>query len=347
MTEHTKTELAQNLKQWLKSEKIVAQTRQFLGGQGLSETKIANWSRADRDIPETFLEGAALHYCANTSTIDLRAAERTNLVGDRFWQIFIVSPEISDQDGNHDCFVLRFWEGVRQYNQSRGEIDLTHRTWFTGSANNNPITDLISGEAILQHNGPDETRDGWTFIDNPSVGERGREISLTWKIKDNDTHNYGYAVRLSGTVASFPPNGQRHEYLGGLSVIPVASHIIIAVLPHNLLKKTNDVLDEFKFARPQCLEFLADGVPIRMLEGFLQGKLTRKHLAPWFDNKGRAKIWNESDIDLPLPVQKFLQSQGLSLSNELDTIFVTEIESPAPYLYQSLVFELPGGNHDF
>jgi len=343
MASYSKDDLVQDVRSWLDDDQVLSKTRGFLGGQGLGEAKVANWSRPERDVPETLIEGAALYHCARSGTFDTSAAERTGLVGGRFWQVFVVGPR-PDANGNHDCLVVRCWQDVRHYGERRDELFLTHKTWFTGVPDDkNPVIDLMAARTLVREvpGKPNTEGDGWTAIEDESTSSRGREIAVSWRVPREERRDYGYAVRLAGTVSTKPPKGQRHEYLGGLSTIPMEEEVLIVSLPPQLLKASGDLLDDYTFVRPQCLEFLAEGIPITVLEAFLQARLARKHLAPWFDNRGRARLWRDSGLELPPPIESLLKAQGVSLNSDDGTAFVARVVSPAPYLYYSMVFELP------
>src|SRR5262245_16667443 len=113
MSDYSREDLLRDIAAWLRDDNVLTRTRSFLGGHGLNEVKIANWNRPKREIPETFIEGAALNYCARAEVLDAKTAERTRLKAREYWQVFAVSA-MRDRDGNHDCTVFRYWTGVQR-----------------------------------------------------------------------------------------------------------------------------------------------------------------------------------------------------------------------------------------
>src|SRR5262245_50412564 len=132
MAGYGERELREDLRKWVRDDAIIARTAELLGGQAkLSESKIANWKRSDRELPDILVEGAALHYTAAQVPYDLNAAQRTGLRAKEFWQVFAISPN-PGKTGNHDCVVARYWTGVERLAPENGPRDLSHRTWGTG-----------------------------------------------------------------------------------------------------------------------------------------------------------------------------------------------------------------------
>ena len=327
---YDKNKLLKDLRAALGDKEVLSLTRRFLGGIGLADAKIANWRRDERKLPDSLVEGAALYHCLKNRAFDELAAERTGVVAHTCWQAFFVS-DSADKNNNHDCSVFRLWSGIRQFRRDNRERFFIHKTWFTGDGSER-VSELVAND--------DVHLDQKIFSQTPE----GSELAVRWKIPWIDPREVGYNVRLKSTVAGKPSKGQRHEYLGGLTGIPVERLFLIASIPKRLLTKSQDLLDFNEgqsYKAPKCLEFLADGVPIHVLEGFLQGRLDLEWLLPWFDSRGTAQPWDEAGHSLPKPIADLALQQELSLSSPDHESFVFRVDSPAPYLYYSLVFELP------
>lgn len=342
MSAYSKKQFLADIHNWLEDKNVLSKARAFLrdeGGGGrdhLNEGKIANWKRPGRGVPETIYEGAALYHSAIVDGVDLNASRRTNVTGNNFYQVFLVDKDCSKDGLNHGCSVYRFWDDVETIDPNQKRMFLTHKTWSTGSNHKSDfVYDLVSKNKMKNSSGHDE--DGWISLSERD-SKNGSEIAISWSIKEGK-NDYGYHVYLDGTVSSRGTNGQKHEYLGGLSVIPVKKQIIIAKIPKNLIKSSSDILDNMGIIVPRCLEFLADGIPIRVLEGFLQGKLTGRHLAPWFNVFSNTEVFNDESV-LPSCITDKMEKNEEKVVEEGFVSFMISVDSPAPYLYYSLVFEL-------
>lgn len=330
---YDRSKLVNDMKMWLSDRDFLDSARRFLGGTGLSDSKVGNWK--NREIPETLIEGAALYHCSQHGAFDAAAADMTGLVADENWQVFVIS-ESPDSSGDHSCGVVRLWSGLRQHGQKAKERHMTHKTWFSGiKSKKRQIFDLISQKPhtdTIQLSMPDEK-------------VHGSEWAISWDVGADDRMDVGYFVNLEGSISSKPTkkkSGQqiKHEYIGGLTNIPASTLYIVAAIPHSLMNESSDILDESKFDRPRCIRFLADGIPTNVIEDFLQQKRERRWLMPWFDNLGSGQRQNHSGFSLPKVIKDSLPNLSVKSSQDTHETFVFRIDSPAPYLYYAFVFQL-------
>ena len=332
-SDSSKAALVRDIKKWLKDPDILAATRRALDGQGLSDTKITNWSKPDRDVPDTFIEGAALYksaLAAPRETVDGSAVQQTGFRGRAFWQIFQVSEECDDQH-NHHCSVYRYWTDVQFVEDNRHLPYLTHKTWFTGTPR-----DLENAASEIP------TAVGATPMETVRLHEHW--VAVSWPISDGRPRDFGYKIELAGTVSANPPEPQKHEYLGGLSVVPVEHDIIIVSIPKSLIKSQSPLGDEPIFTRPLAIQFLADAVPTEIIENHLQKKIDRRWLAPWFSNRGPADALRDVALEYPAPLKQALSGDPLGqLDSRTHVAFCTKQAKPLPYLYSCLCFELETG----
>jgi hypothetical protein len=332
--------LEQDIRRWLGEDSTLSRARRLLGGQGLGDTKIANWKR--RELPEALVEGAALEYCARATPYDAVAARLTGLAAGEFWQLFFVSADC-DSNLNHHCTVYRYWSSVRLIDPQHSELPFVHKSWFTGSRQHDPILNVITGQ-------PHEDLYPFVTSERTSTGQRKstdgpeesqpQEIAVAWRVSGELPCEIGYRVCLKSTFATKPPGGQRHEYLGGLSIIPVERSIIVAVVPTAVLMPSQNIFDDAEVVPPLCIRFLSEGAPILVIEHLLQDLISRKWLAPWFANLGPVQQTTLADIALPATIEKVMRSDKLEISQRTHSIFWAEVMSPAPYLHYSMVFEL-------
>src|SRR5262249_45564125 len=132
----------------------------------------------------------------------------------------------------------------------------------------------------------------------------------------------------------------RHEYLGGLSIVPVEQIFLIAFIPQSLLAHAPEKWGRSDFRRPLCLQILSDGNPIRTIESLLkQGddSLDPRWVEPWFSNLEPSRLW---DGHLPEAILASFRSLGLKVGTPDHKAFFAQIGTPAPYLHYFLVFEL-------
>jgi hypothetical protein len=317
MTDYDREVLTNEVKEWLKDPAILLKARELLGGKGLSDVKISNWRRDNRAIPDTFIEGVALDFCARAEFLNTEAAQRAKLTADTFWQVFVVSPQ-QNVDGKHDLTVLRYWTEVKSTRHSRPGAHLTHRTWFSGS--NSPVIDI-------------ETK-----APHKDVLEEIGMVAVSWKLEGEQPRDLGYRLHIKSGISIRSGGSGRYEFLGGLSCIPVDRSMLIIQIPKEIIKSSTDIFDISPFARPQCIQFLPDAAPLQMIQSFLTRALDRRWLEPWFEKLGPAQTATEARVEIPLALQ-----------NELDQIdhsgrliqFSKQVDSPAPYLCYLLVFEYP------
>src|SRR5438067_4537247 len=215
----------EQLWKWIDDPGVRVATRLFLGGEGLSDAKIANWRR--REFPDTFIEGAALAHCAGGGDFDVRAFEQTKLAGHEFWQVFIVSGD-SDDRGNHGCSIMRLWTGTRRKSGVPHPIDFAHKTWFTGpsSTKHPPVRNIVGPQSL----------------ETIPIG-KSKAFSVVWSVADSEPHDFGYRADVDATVATrFLQRNQKHEYLGGMSTIPVERGVLVASFPHSVLNPSHGLL---------------------------------------------------------------------------------------------------------
>lgn len=338
-----KGELRERVKQWLVDEDLLRRTRAFLGGDGLGESKIANWNKPDRGIPDTFLEGAALYHCAENELIADRAAKKFGLIGECFWQVFVVSPTPHRETGNHDCLVIRLWEQVEPYGGQKRELHFATKTWFTGDfpCDSSPVFDLVTNEALSQKTGlsPDQEH----------------EILLRWKV-EGVRRDYGYSIYLPNTIAGTQSDKQRFDYVVGLPVIPVKSAVIMTILPDRIRAKKRGDDDPFApespiLQEPKALGFHAQDDPLETIERVLGREW---QLASWIDtDPGAVELWRESNMEIPekirnaltdirRPAEVRLTEADIKTRSKADhSIFVTRISFPEPLLHYGFYFKLP------
>lgn len=313
--------LTEDIRDWLKHGPTLAKVREYLGGEALSDFKIANWTK--REIPRTLVEGAALYHCVHD--FDEKAAERTGLVADHFWQVFVVDKE--PKKGLHDCLTIRYWENVEWYGKRGEQPYLMPRTWFSGhfpvdeNDEDHKIRDIVEGK-LLSMLKPDDDGDGWEWIIHKPQDNKGGAVKLRWEVKkdgrpdptpDSATKDYGYSVKLMGTIHS---ETRELETVGGISVIPVKAVSIVAVLPNSIIAP--DSGNFFHSPNQQCHGFPPEDDPIKTLEPLLKKPLLEKpqnrqrRLAGWSLNPGTVqKNVALSAIPFPQKIKDHLKWAGV------------------------------------
>ena len=333
---YAKLELVKDIQTWLSDKKILEAARRFLGG-GFKESQLLNWRRGDREVPLALLEGAALYHCSRRGNVDAFAAEKTGLVAESCWQVFVVSEKKepikpkSGEVGKHDCLTYRYWSNVKRVSTDGKVRYLTHKTWFTG----HPEAKADIPDLVPEH--PHEK----LHFEGKNERTNDHDLTLTWSFDDSSPKDVGYRVNLKGTLNDRPTQGQRHEYLGGMTIVPVETLYIVASVPRTLLRKAEGLLDDSEFKKPEGLHFLAGGLPIDTLEDFLLSpREQKKLLAPWLEYLGLSSEWARSELTLPEPIQRQMIDDEIEFDSPRYESFILRVSSPAPYLTYALVFEL-------
>ena len=328
MSNFTKSDLEERIKGWLKDDKLLGEVRAFLGDRALNDAKIANWGRseANRGIPNTLIEGAALDWFGAKRDMESAPVYGSNVLGEEFWQVFSVSTP-SSGDKPLDCSTYRLWTNVRQIEDTQDTQYFSHRTWFSGCLDQDDrVMDLSS---VLPH--PDQLIAPFSKNQN--------DLSLLWAVDPGEKKNIGYRVNLKETVRARSSNERRYEYLGGVSGLQTSRMSVLLALPVNLLQKSKGLLDESEPLLPQSMRYFSSGTPLEVIEGFLREQTPRKWLSPWFKVLGPLERVSPSDIDLPAELASALDSDGV-LQRDQVRFFFFRVDSPIPFLNYMAVFEL-------
>lgn len=333
------------VEEWLRDESKLKLARTFLENSiptgprsdmlndSLSDVRIANWLRSDRDFPAVLVAGAALGYIANSA----QGPEESpaNVVGKEFWQLFVVDEPLK---GAARCNgkAFRYWTGVRPLKLGSDAVYFSHQSYYSADipdGDNKIARDLLTGEAVERQ--LPEKRD--------DEGKRPAGcITVSWELTSLEPRDFGYSVQADDVVAA-DNSQERYDYVGGMSSIPVDRAITIVKLPSVIFAQSN-IFTQSKTPVLHSLEFLQGATSFRMIEQYLSETLHPRYLGPWFKRRGEPQLPVEgSKIRLPPPLQKHLQDHDekhLQDHDEKYVYFQIETSKPAPYLTYLAAFEL-------
>ena len=356
MATYTESDLVEDIRHALQNPDHLKRTREIVGEDILKDSRLQNWIRANRKLPELLLIGASLMFSAHEEEImGTRSASRIGMWAKKFWLLFVVQEPQPPSAPTADCIAIRYWEKVRRVgNEKDKDLYLNSTVWSNGfPSEDNPIWNAVSGEEFPRVENEDEDQDGWKKMkpDRDNAGDKVSEISLTWRVPPGEgILDYGCVMRWADTVRRKRTKENRYEYLGGRAGVPADSETIIAIIPNTLLAKSRNPLDKER-PIPWCLGFHQDD-PIQTLEQFLEGKSGQRRFSSWVDtNPGSVQFCKESQITLPENIRKRLTDADVLSDDEISlwskpdySCFAVTIEHPEPLLHYCLFFELGDGD---
>ncbi|MDE0005966.1 MAG: hypothetical protein OXQ29_25010 [Rhodospirillaceae bacterium] len=358
-----KEQLTKQTEEWLKDKEILKRAVSLvkgdpkkegaLGKDGLSETKVANWLRSDRDIPDALLAGVALYHEARRGTVDPFLVEQAGMFAERFWQVHIVNAERND-DGKHDCLVARYWEGV-QCESKLESHRLVHKAWASNQPPDEPEVDNLVPEVKMEP---------WKYpsqqceaVAMESVGENVNPSQKTSTNSDvegpilpfpatvtftlaGDAHDCGYGLTLQSAIRSDMPDA-----VHGLTMIPVKTAILILAVPPKLTRLLHGKPGTHQ--RPVCLETFVDGDPVEILERILghRGSEDDSLFGCWY-REGRsvhvwrqpfARHWEGLGHEVPSKLKAALQTAWEQAADS-HYFYRVSIDAPVPHLTYLIEF---------
>lgn len=329
-------DLVSDIQKWIFDKDYLDTVRQFLGGTGLNEAKVANWRK--REPPETLVEGAALYHCSRLNAFDVAAAEITKLVAEQNWHVSVVSKE-RDEAGHHDLSLLRLWTGVRQYGQLVKNRTLTHKMRMSTGVQSSAIPEILDVMTGKPHADV-------MVMSTPSEESNTFESAVCWDIHPDTARDVGYSVKATGMIPCKATADDKNAFFNNaLTNIPVSELHLVLCVPQSLLDESSDILEAAPFNRPKYLRFMNDNLAVKAISDFERQANQKpdlgRWLTPWFENFGNVDQMDQAANSFPKVVTEFLESAGVESMSETHVTFMVKIACPAPYLTHSLVLRLP------
>ena len=337
-------EFTNTLNGWLDRSDLLAETRRFLrsegskkSGGGLTDGQRANWRR--RGLPTTFVEGAALCYCALGGNAR-STAQRGAIEAGKFWQVTIVhAPDSADQE-MLDVSILSYWEDLRALDRDAD--------WFTptvsrstGNTDERPEEEHSQAKDDSSRN---EGTDKWPESITPLVEDGSFRhlpcsdgaIVVSWDV-GREPRGQGYAAHLHQAIAN-----HRVEAVGGCPTISVTSATSLAYLPQSVLDRR---VPGNPRGTPSAFSTFLNGHRALLMEGYLgvhrsptEGDFRR--IASWFKEGPQVQELAQSAHRVPQPIRqhKFFEEAQRWVREGKHQAFVTHVDEPLPFLSHMMVF---------
>jgi uncharacterized protein YbaA (DUF1428 family) len=317
--------LKEDLKSWLRDENVLQQARKKIEEVRIKEgsdddtlkmtdTRVANWLRSDRALPEALIMGAALGCVASAG--QQTGSNPTKITAKEFWQLFTIKPPSL---GNAKCDgeAFRYWTDVQA--KSDETVYFSHQSYYSANLQRKKVAlDIFTRKLIDEQQVEEDKENG---------GPAGR-VTVSWKLTGREPTSFGYSVPAENVISADNSKEELFDYVGGMSSIPVDRAIVVVKLPAGILAQT-------KPHRLHWLQFLQGTTSFGLIEDHLSEKLHSRYLGPWFNWLGGADPISKNALGLPKPLQEHLGD-----SDDGYLYFRFEIVKPEPFLTYLAAFEL-------
>jgi hypothetical protein len=340
-------EFKETLMKSLKDGKLLEEASAFLGPKSLAKNKLRNWELPGRKIPKAFFEGAVLALL--NPRLSEMLAYPIRLAAKSAWHVYYVLDE-SAQDGRpqeyQDCHAWHVWEGMTAFGE--------RQQGFAHTA----LSNREIGRSFEPIGVPEMRRHAGV------EGERTTMITCSCIIEPSGSYTFGYYLRAPKVMRSYQEEkeagGLKHEFLGGINVVPVERSYLVASIPrrtiHPLMLSGALDIPWISFATHviQPIDFvkrISAQVGTDKFAEYWDREGSR--FEPW-GQKGKMEDWapRECDLKIPSVLKESLRvktAEGWDSTNPaarapMRRTLYTVFDRPHPLTYQSLIYRLPEKN---